>query len=147
LASNRLHYQRGASMVETAIVVSLFMFMLFGMIEFGRAVYTYHMVDNAARVGSRFAIVHGSSCVHTGTPDTWPCDADQTEIQNYVQQQSVDLGGGPLTVTVNWPSTGNCNATGCLVQVTATYPFAFLIPLVSTQTLNMSSTSEMVISQ
>lgn len=134
-------------MVETAIVMSLFMLMMFGIIEFGRAIYTYHMVDNAARIGSRFAIVHGSTCVHTATPDTWPCGADRTEIQNYVRSQSVDLDSQQLTITPTWPSTGNCKTTGCLVDVNATYQFQFLIPFVSTQALTMTSTSEMVISQ
>ena len=134
-------------MVETALVLSVFMLMLFGIIEFGRAVYTFHLVDNAARIGSRFAIVHGSTCVHTGSVDTWPCNADQPEIQNYVRSQSVDLDGGAVTITTTWPSAGNCNTTGCLVNVKAVYPFQFWIPFVSTQTLNMSSTSQMVISQ
>ena len=133
-------------MVETAIVMTVFMLMMFGIIEFGRAIYTYHMVDNAARIGSRFAIVHGSTCAHTGATDTWPCNADTTEVQNYVLSQSVDLDGQRLTIAPTWPSNG-CKATGCLVKVTAIYPFQFLIPFISTQSLTMTSTSEMVISQ
>ena len=59
----RRHSERGSAIVETAIVLNLFLVLLLGIMDFGRALYTYHLVDNAARIGARFAIVHGSDCV------------------------------------------------------------------------------------
>lgn len=145
-------------MVETALVMSVFTLMLFGVFDYGRALYSYHMVDNAARIGSRFAIVHGSACVHTASPDTWPCDADATEIQNYVRSQSVELGpADQVTVTTAWGQNGGANpgceggspynAPGCLVTVSVSYPFNFALPFISTLTLTMTSSSAMIISQ
>ena len=46
-------------MVEFALVVSLvFLPMVFGIIEFGRFIWTKTMITAAAREGVRYAIVH-----------------------------------------------------------------------------------------
>ena len=81
--------------------------MLFGVVDFGRALYAYHFVSHAAREASRWAAVNGTTCGNdavTGTGDTGSCTApvtgssgsyslctsgctyaSQTDVQNYVQ--------------------------------------------------------------
>lgn len=152
-------------MVENAIIMGVLLLLLFAVIDFGRALYTYHLVDNAARLGARFASVRGARCVHTAPgADPWPCPIvppdSAGEIQQFVQQQSFLLGLGNVTVTPSWPgqnSSGNpypgCaqdglyEQPGCPVTVTVTYSFQFLAPIVSTASIAMKSTSQMVISQ
>ncbi len=161
----RNFYQRGASMVENAIVLGMLLLLIFGIVDFGRALYTYHLVDNAARLGARFAMVRGAKCAHTaGGADPWPCPITPPdgagEIQTYVQQQSIVLGLGKITVVPSWTGQdtsgnpypgcvqdGTYNEPGCPVTVTVTYTFQFLAPLVSTASIAMKSTSQMVISQ
>lgn len=158
-------YQRGASMVENAIVLGLLLMLIFGVIDFGRALYTYHLLDNAARIGARFAMVRGAKCAHTaGGTDPWPCPITPPdsagEIQSYVQQQSVLLGLGSITVAPSWTGLDNSgnpypgcvqdgtyNQPGCPVTVTVTYTFQFLAPIVSNASIAMKSSSQMVISQ
>ena len=53
-------------MVEFALVAPLFFLLLFSIIEFGRAVYYIQMLNNAAREGARYAIVHGGPGWSTG---------------------------------------------------------------------------------
>ncbi len=152
-------------MVETAIVLGVFLTMVFGIIDLSRAAYTYHLVSNAARIGARFAMVRGATCFHpAGGTDPYPCPISPPdtsgEIQQYVQSQSILLGLGNVTVTPSWTgqdANGNpypgCkggspyNFPGCPVSVTVTYTFTFLAPFVSTVSIPMSSTSQMVISQ
>ena len=43
----------GQAVVEFALILPVFMLMLFGAIEFGRAYYTLHLLTNAAREGAR----------------------------------------------------------------------------------------------
>ena len=62
--------QRGSSMVEFVIAAMLLMLFVFGIIDFGRALYTYHAVSDAARLGSRFAIVRGSKCIAPSSSGT-----------------------------------------------------------------------------
>jgi hypothetical protein len=54
--------RHGATMVEMAAVLSVFILLLFGIIEYCRMVWCQQVMINAAREGSRYAVVH--------TPDT-----------------------------------------------------------------------------
>lgn len=147
------HNQRGASMVEFAISASALLLIMFGILEFGRVMYTYHTVSNAARLASRYAIVRGANCTLL---DNCP-DATSAQIQTWVQSQVPMVDSNSLSVTAMWstsndPST-DCSATdpagndtpGHLVCVTVSYPFNFAIPFVSNTPLTLSSTSKMVI--
>lgn len=49
--------ERGQDLVEFALVLPLLVLLFFGIIEFGRAVFTYNTLANAAREGARFGIV------------------------------------------------------------------------------------------
>jgi len=136
--------QRGAGMVEFAVVATVFLLLLFGIVDFGRAVFTYHAVANAAREGSRYAMVRGSSCAVSG------CPATSASIQTYVRgRNSTLMVPSSITVTASWPGITGCtaggNTAGCEVAVTVTYPFHFAaLPFAD---IPMSSTSTMIISQ
>jgi Flp pilus assembly protein TadG len=124
-----------------------------GIMQIGWALYTYHFVSEAAREGTRYAIVRGSSCAAAGSLCT---EASQANIQSYIQNQGyLGINSNNMTVTATWPTTGAactpsvtpCNNPGNLVQVTVAYKFTLSIPFVKASTINMASTSEMVISQ
>ncbi len=59
-------HSRGQSLVEFALVIPLFLVMLFGIIDIGRVIWANDALANAAREGARFASVTGSSLI---TPD------------------------------------------------------------------------------
>jgi Flp pilus assembly protein TadG len=151
----------GASIVEMALASAVVFGMLFGIIYFSMTLYTYHYLSEAAREGSRYAMVRGStSC--TNTPGLTNCKATQAQIQTYVQ----DLGypaidaANKMTVTTTWYtastsqpttwslcSTGSCNAPGNVVKVQVIYAYPLSIPFYGKKTLNLTSTSQMVIAQ
>ncbi len=146
--------QRGSSLPETAIVMGVLLALMFGIIDFGRATYTYAFVAQLARQGARWAIVRGSQCSALDH-----CNAARTDVQNYVQSLSqgatvknnitVPAGTG-LAFSNCPPGSTASNAPGCTVSVTVTYPFQFMLPYMPTgqlTTITMSSTSQMVISQ
>jgi Flp pilus assembly protein TadG len=149
------HAQRGSSMVELVIGATALLLVMFGIIEFGRVLYTYHTVSNAARIGSRWAIVRGAGCNTIGVLDH--CDATSTDIQNYVQSVVPMVDSNSLSVVAKWSTSNNpsvdCTQTdpaghdtkGNLVCVTVSYPFNFAIPFVSNSALTLTSTSKMVI--
>ncbi len=142
--------QRGASLPETAIVMAVLLALLFGIIDFGRAVYTYAFVAQLAREGARWAIVRGNQCsvldhcnarLPTFKPTYRACRRDRR-------------APGQTQVSALWSScpsgTSGNNAPGCTVTVTVTYPFKFLLPFMpkgSLSQLTMTSSSKMVISQ
>ena len=62
----------GASIVEMALASAVVMGMLFGVTYMSLALYTFHYISEAAREGSRYAIVRGSTC-HANTPGLANC--------------------------------------------------------------------------
>jgi Flp pilus assembly protein TadG len=47
-----------AALVETAAIASIFMMLLFGVLEYCRFIFMRQIIDNAAREGARFAVVN-----------------------------------------------------------------------------------------
>jgi Flp pilus assembly protein TadG len=147
--------QRGNTLTEFALVLPFMLAAIFGVIEFGRALYTYHFVSYAAREASRWASVRGEqSCQAYAVP----CRAKDSDVADYVTSitpPGIDKDPARLLVNTAWvapPGRGNnCGAhpknPGCSVQVTVTYNFKFILPFMPSSTYAMKSTSEMVISQ
>ena len=50
--------RRGATAVETALVLSVFILCLFSIFEYGRFVMLEHVMINGSREGCRYALVH-----------------------------------------------------------------------------------------
>jgi hypothetical protein len=168
---NKKRGQRGSTLLEFGLVIIVMLMFLFGIIDFGRALYTYHFVSNAAREATRYASVRGSACKLPS-----PCPAQPSDISNYVVSITPS-GINPANVSVDtnsgdiWPGTGpgsssgnngGCDTTngpnspGCLVYVQVSYPFNFILPFMPTTTCGVgqntgniciSNSSEMVISQ
>jgi Flp pilus assembly protein TadG len=140
--------ERGQVLVEFALSVLVFLVLVFGVLDFGRALYTYHAVSYAARAGTRYAIVRGSGC--NGAVSG--CPATQSSVTSYIESVSPNLDPRDLRVSVNW-ITGNtgcpagtaAHSPGCSVQVAITYRFVWLFSFLPATT--MTSTSQMVISQ
>lgn len=144
--------QRGGSLPETAIVLGVLLALLFGIIDFGRAMYTYAFVAQLARQGARWAIVRGSQCTLLDH-----CGANQSDIQTYVRGLS-EGATNPSNISVTsatWTAcpagtTTGVHAPGCVLSVTVTYPFSFMLPYMpggSFATIHMTSSAQMVVSQ
>jgi Flp pilus assembly protein TadG len=159
----------GSALVEYAIVFLLFMTMIMGTIDFGRALYTYHYLSNVTRDATRWAAVNGStcggdsSCNGAGYMNNGP--VSQSDVQTFITNHTPPgIDTSKLKTTVTWPvstdSPASCattqNSPGCTVKVQTTYAFSFISPLVSkvvpattcgstTANLCLNSISEMII--
>ena len=117
-------------MVEFAIVAAVIFFpLVFGIIEFGRLVWSKTMVTAAAREGVRFAIVRGSSS---------GAQADSAAIATYVK------GRTQLTPIVVRPSWTGTKAPGDTATVQVSFTYTPIVPVISAKTL--TSTSKQIIS-
>jgi Flp pilus assembly protein TadG len=146
--SGLMQPESGQTLVEVAMTFSILIMVVIGIMQAGMALHAYDTVADAARSGSRYAIVHGSTC--TG------CVATSASVQTYVQNLGLQIASpSTVSVTTTWPDTGSsctpsvvpCNNKGNNVKVKVTYPFQMQIPFVRSGLLTLSSTSEMVISQ
>src|SRR5688572_17121227 len=50
--------RRGQALVEFALIIPLFLLLLVGIFDLGRAVFAFNTLTNAAREGARIAIVN-----------------------------------------------------------------------------------------
>jgi Flp pilus assembly protein TadG len=133
--------------------------LVFGIIDYSRALYSYHFVSCAAQLGARYAIVRGgdwpSSCA---TATSYSCQASAANIKSYVQSlASLGITAGNVAVTTTWPqqtvsgTTTGCNTSAtqadqdCLVKVQVTYTYHFFLPYLPTGSIPMTATSEQVI--
>lgn len=137
----------GGSLVEFAIVFTfMFVPLMFGALEFGRATYVKSSVTAAAREGVRYAIVHGDE---SGSDTT----ATKTGVTTYVTGRAKLT---PLTITTSFPDGDNLAGMAVKVRVAYIYtPVLTLftatlggrtvrIPFMSVDTI--TSTSKQVIS-
>jgi Flp pilus assembly protein TadG len=151
----KLKREDGNNLIEYAIVFMFLMSMLLGIVDFSRALYTYHFLSNAAREATRYAAVRGSTCnddlsCSAATPDTGPAAPGNTVIQDYVATiVPPGLKSTNVTTTPSWPGTGTIctvlNNPGCPVEVQVSYPFNFVVPFIRTAPLTLSSSSQMII--
>jgi len=108
--------QRGQSLVEFALGAILLFTLIFGIIEFGRLIYAYSVVANAAREGARFASVNPTA---TAGDVQAAAQALAVGVPITVADYDVDNDTGTVSVTV----------THTFTPVT---PFAPTVPLSST---------------
>ena len=116
--------ERGATLVEFSIAATVFLTVMFGVIEFGRALWTHNALTDAARRGARYAVVHKQ--------------IEVADVKNVVVYG--DPAGGTKPVVENL-TTDNVQVNyngftldGGTVQVTITgYEFNFVVPIVSTK--------------
>ena len=115
--------ERGSTLVEFAIGATLFLTVMFAVIEFGRALWVHNALADAARRGARYAVVHTA--------------ADSAAVKNVVVYGDPAGGSTPLvdnltTSNVNVTYSGFGLSGGTATVSISNYQFQFVVPIVST---------------
>jgi Flp pilus assembly protein TadG len=125
---------RGQTIVEFALILPIFILVLVGIVDFGRAVYASSTIQNAAREAVRVAIV----------------DQNVTVIETEAIEQAVALHIGAADVDVTFLdddyTSGPCSTTpdvGCIAEVEVRYAYTAATPILGNivGTINMSGSS------
>jgi len=111
---NRWHSERGAELIEFAVVMPILIFIIAGIFEFGMMFRALEAVTNAAREGARVGVLPGYN-----PPDI------QTRVNDYLDASGL-TGTRTTTVTNQTMSTGAGSFAARSVQVTYVYPFVVL---------------------
>ena len=162
-AERHAREEHGGTLVEFGFSAVLMLGLIMGIMQLSMAMYAYHCVSDAARDGTRYAIVRGydwgTPCDGTGNAGSGSansgCYASLKDIQNYVQNAGF-LNGSNMTVTPTCASSivgtfstyspgTTCNAATDVVKVTVSMPFSFGIPGFPRYTYQLSSTSQEVV--
>jgi Flp pilus assembly protein TadG len=106
------HATRGQALVEFALTIPLLLLLMVGLFDFGRAIFAYNTVSNAARAGNRVAIV----------------DQNMTAVRQAALNEAPALDIPTSDVGVSFTCT---DKIGCLSTVTVDYHFTPATPIVS----------------
>jgi Flp pilus assembly protein TadG len=133
---SKLKKRRGAYLVEFALVSIIFFMFLFGILEYARLLMMMEMLENAAREGARFAVVHTSDMTTLDVQnqvDTRLANLG-AELQSYNRTTSihvytadsttggpVDANGNPVSDWTLAPFTNAKFGQTIAVQITGTY--------------------------
>jgi Flp pilus assembly protein TadG len=123
---------RGQALVEFSLVLIPFLWILMGIVDLGRGIYTYNAVGQAARELGRATSVHtcdttAPTCVLGTSPET-------AKVFGTQQKLVPGLGGAGSSVTYACTtvsdvelSSVNC-PSDAFVRVTVTVPFGAVTP-------------------
>jgi Flp pilus assembly protein TadG len=122
---------RGQSLVEFAMILPVITLVVLGLLDLGRAVFTYNTLSQAARQANRTAIV----------------DQDTDRVKAMAIAAAPTIGLTPSNVTVCFktqdstqtncssPTTDNCPSSvrtmGCLAIVTTSMSYTPMTPVIS----------------
>ncbi len=144
--------ERGTTMAEFALISAVFFMIIFGIIEFGRLLYTHNALTDAARRGARYAALHkeatagngkllcvknvviyGESNVNSGT-----CAATGSPLINGLTAANVSVTyvGADTDNDPNTPATSYGSNLGTVTVTITNYTFNLSIPF-ARQTLTM----------
>jgi len=127
--------RRGSTMLEGALVMTTFVILLIGAMDFGRLGFAYSSITFAAHQAARFAATNGSSSGHAATVNT---------VQANANSNLLGLNPGSLTVSVSWSPNNN---PGSQVQVLVSYGFQPLVVPISSSAVTLRSTAVATITQ
>ena len=151
--SNLRRLERGAALVEFAMVLPLLLVVIAGIVDFGFAFQRYEVITNAAREGARLATLPGYD----------PTSVD-ARVRSYVQS-GLSLSNGAMNtvmptspasvvttypdLTVPLPGGGTKTVSSALVTVTYHHDFLLLGPILGLinkswgGSITLTSTSQM----
>ena len=140
---------RGQALVEFALVLPLVMLLIFGAVDFGRAIYAYNSMAEAARQASRTSIVNQdpttiknvavAAAPASGLTAANVCISIRTSTTALLDctnaNKNTDLCGGTNPATPD---------IGCLVFITAKTTYNPITPVISSIVGNLQLTSTSV---
>src|SRR5206468_1523897 len=123
-----LQKQRGAALVETALVLPIVLLFLFGIFEYGRYFMTMQLFNNAAREGARYAIAHlqpvtiGSTTYGNATSDVTNVVTGMTAGVT-LNNQNINVYASDAQGNNVGPWNGAIAGQSVTVQITGNFQF------------------------
>jgi hypothetical protein len=124
-------HERGQSLVEFAISLTVIMLLLAGAVEFGIALFQFVQLRDAAQEGALYGSIH-------------PGDDANIELRvKSASQSPIDLQNDPdVDITINYPDGApHCEGKGIEVEVSYPHPIAmpFIGPIIGSNTIQLTA--------
>lgn len=138
--SSRRSRERGATLVEFAIVAPLLFILLFGVVEFARLGYAFSEVWTAAREGARYATVVGDEDGN-GEPNFVDCDGIEAAALSKVVIGTLSTADVDITYLTPLGTSRDCQGgtdptdggdidTGTEITVSVSGTFNSVVPVI-----------------
>ena len=115
--TERITNQKGAALVEFAIVLPLLLVLVFGMIEFSIMFYDKAVITNASREGARAGIVYDF-------PDRVTMGQIEDAVKEYASGRLISFGGANLAPDI---VSNECLNAGDSLTVSVAYEYTYLV--------------------
>lgn len=140
--------RRGAVLVEGAVVLSVLLLLLFGILDLGLAVARHDVLAATARDVARAAIVRGAAAtpelVAWGPATYSGTAADSSEIAQAVVASLAVMTPAEVAVDVTWPDGGNQEGNRVRVELRYVHQGLTLLGLGGGLNLRAESTMQIV---
>lgn len=125
-------------MVEFALVLPAFVFVIFGIIAVGLLMWTYFGLEHSVEVAARCGAINYSLASNLN-----PSCNSITAVETYAQEQYWGAKPLPQYVATTPPSTCTASTTCCgyLVKVSPSYNFTFISDALPRASISMSAQS------
>lgn len=129
----------GQAVVEMALILVVFLFVVFGIAEFARALYTYNTLVQSTRAAARWAVVNGTAgssvqniAVYGNAAGTGePLLSGLTTSNVVVSVDAIEYDGSTPPIAISQKVT---------VSITG-YQFRFIVPIAPNITIPALETS------
>jgi Flp pilus assembly protein TadG len=134
--------QRGQALVEFSLAITVFIFLMMGVLDFGMSIYKYNGVAQAAREIARVASVHQGNLNFGVSPEITAVVATQRGLIPGLSSPTIactDVNGAPVALYAS-----RCPTTA-FVNVSVTSPYKAVTPLLGllgTWTMKGSSSAQ-----
>jgi Flp pilus assembly protein TadG len=119
--------EQGQALIETALVITVLLLLLMGLLDLGRVYFTYLALQNAAAEGAAYGMLHPTWQTSDAGADPSIVNPDPENIDYRARNESEDglVNWSGITVTVDslFPTPGNP------LTVTVTYDYEVLTPV------------------
>jgi hypothetical protein len=124
---------QGSTIVELAMVLPLFVLLLFGIIEFGRYFFVQHTMQFATREGTRLALVGSTLGARTRAESIVQMIQDNVRLA--INPSEISISIFPITASYSdptgWEQQQNAGGPGDYMRVRTRHNYRFLTPLLA----------------
>ena len=119
----------GASTVETAITLNLLLLLIFGIVEFGTALYSWNTMQLAVEQVGRYVMINNNSC-------STSCAVSEMQLILTSAASCTTPTAGQICVSATGPTASNPPT----MTLTAAYNFNLLAPFIPSVTMTSQAT-------
>ncbi len=117
----------GATAVEFAIVMPIFLTMMLGVIEISRALWIKATMQYAAEQTTRYFMVNNTKTT--------------TELEAYAQARFLEMGMASIVSSVTYTATQDTSTTPDNMTITLSYGFEALVSFIPVPDVTLSATA------